>query len=162
VHSCFPQSPSSPCCPSTCPGKPQTGSSAPTTRDSVLHGTGNPSYADVDARFEQATNLAPEVARYWHDRSDLEHGKADANTNPAIILEARQLACEYDKKTFDANPLELTNHYRLAFSAWELGKLGDNEKQIEAVELYVRLTGLAPADGLAAERLETLRNVLNP
>ena len=100
---------------------------------SVLHGTGNPSYANVDARFEQATNLAPEVARYWHDRSGLEHGKADANTNPAIILEARQLACEYDKKTFDANPLELTNHYRLAFSVWELGKLGDNEKQIEAV-----------------------------
>ena len=129
---------------------------------SVLHGTGNPSYADVDARFEQATNLAPEVARYWHDRSDLEHGKADANTNPAIILEARQLACEYDKKAFDANPLELTNHYRLAFSAWELGKLWDDENQIEAVEPYVRLTGLAPADGLAAERLETLRNVLNP
>ena len=102
------------------------------------------------------------MARYWHDRSDLERGKADANTNPAIILEARQLACEYDKKAFDANPLELTNHYRLAFSAWELGKLGDNEKQIEAVELYVRLTGLAPADGLAAERLETLRNGLNP
>ena len=64
----------------------------------------------------------------------------------AIILEAWQLAYEYDKKAFDANPLELTNHYRLAFSAWELGKLGDNEKQIEAVELYVRLTGLAPAD----------------
>ena len=65
---------------------------------SVLHGTGNPSYADVDARFEQATNLASEVARYWHDRSDLEHGKADANTNPAIILEARQLASNTIKK----------------------------------------------------------------
>ena len=35
----------------------------------------------------------------------------------AIILEAWQLAYEYDKKAFDANPLELTNHYRLAFSA---------------------------------------------
>ena len=129
---------------------------------SVLYGTGNPSYADVDARFEQATDLAPEVARYWHDRSDLEHGKAEANTNPAVILEARQLAYDYDKKAFDANPLELTNHYRLAFSAWELGKLGVAEKQAEAVELYERLTELAPADRLAAERLETLRNVLNP
>ena len=68
----------------------------------------------------------------------------------------------YDKNAFDANPLELTNHYRLAFSAWELGNLGNEEKRIEAVELYLRLTELAPADSLAAERLEILRNVLNP
>ena len=115
-----------------------------------------------------ALSIAPGISLWGRNPASFEVGEYTALRRAlvfaaiAIILEAWQLAYEYDKKTFDANPPELTNHYRLAFSAWELGKLGDNEKQIEAVELYVRLTGLAPADGLAAERLETLRNVLNP
>jgi hypothetical protein len=129
---------------------------------SVLYAGGNASYADADARLERATALAPEVVWYWHSRADLEHGRADNSTTAALELEARQLAYLYDKKAFDANPLEISNHYRLAFSAWELGKLGNEEKRFEAVELYVRLTELAPADSLAAERLETLRNVVNP
>jgi hypothetical protein len=115
-----------------------------------------------------ALSIAPGISLWGRNPASFEAGEYTALRRAlvfaaiAIILEAWQLAYEYDKKAFDANPLELTNHYRLAFSAWELGKLGDNEKQIEAVELYVRLTGLAPADGLAAERLETLRNVLSP
>lgn len=129
---------------------------------SVLHAGGTLSYEAVDARLERATSLAPEVAGYWHSRADLEHGKARSSSVAADELAARQRAYQYDKNAFDANPLEIGNHYRLAFSAWELGKLGDEEKRIEAVELYVRITKLAPADSLAAERLETLRNVLNP
>ncbi len=128
----------------------------------VLYGGGELSYEEVDAQLERATNLAPEVARYWYSRADVEHSRARASSDAANELAARQLAYEYDKKAFDANPLELTNYYRLAFSAWELGKLGDEEKRIEAVELYERLTRLAPADSLAAERLETLQNALNP
>ncbi|MCH7970700.1 MAG: O-antigen ligase family protein [Chloroflexi bacterium] len=129
---------------------------------SVLSAGGTLSYEEADARLDRATSLAPEVAGYWHSRADLEHGKAQASSIAAEELAARQRAYVYDKNAFDANPLELTNHYRLAFSAWELGKLGNEEKRIEAVELYVRLTELAPADSLAAERLEILRNVLNP
>ena len=129
---------------------------------SVLHTGGPLSDEEADVRLERATSLAPGVARYWHSRADLEHGKAESSSIAADELAARRRAYEYDKNAFDANPLELTNHYRLAFSAWELGKLGDEAKRIEAVELYVRLTELAPADSLATERLETLRNVLNP
>ena len=129
---------------------------------SVLYAGGNLSYNEVDDQLERATSLAPEVARYWHNRADLEHGKAESSSIAAEERTARQRAYQYDKNAFDANPLEITNHYRLAFSAWELGKLGDAEKRIEAVELYVRITRLAPADSLAAERLEILRNVLNP
>jgi hypothetical protein len=59
------------------------------------------------------------------------------------------------------NPLEPDNHYRLAFSAWELGEFGDIEKQFEALDLYERLIELAPADSLAAERIIILRDSLN-
>ena len=99
-----------------------------------------------------ALSIAPGISLWGRNPASFEAGEYTALRRAlvfaaiAIILEAWQLAYEYDKKAFDANPLELTNHYRLAFSAWELGKLGDNEKQIEAVELYVRLTGLALAD----------------
>jgi hypothetical protein len=50
----------------------------------------------------------------------------------------------------------------LAFPAWELGKFGDDDKRSETLALYERLVKLAPADALAAERLITLREVVDP
>jgi hypothetical protein len=129
---------------------------------SVLFNAAYLAYDEADDQLKQATNLAPEVASYWHMRADLAHGKADSTASIPEQLAARQTAYEFDKKAYDANPLELGNLYRLAFSAWELGKFGDEEKQQETVDIYRRLTTLAPSDTLAAERFETLYNLLNP
>jgi hypothetical protein len=128
---------------------------------SVLRQGGEASYGEVDERFSSANRLAPEVGRYWHERADIEHNRASSTSSQAIRQEARELAYEYDNRAFDANPLEINNHYRLAFSAWELGKLGDNDKKLEALELYERLVKLAPSDSLAAERLATLKEAIN-
>mgnify|MGYP001145612767 CR=1 FL=1 len=68
-------------------------------------------------------SIAPGISLWGRNPASFEAGEYTALRRAlvfaaiAIILEAWQLAYEYDKKAFDANPLELTNHYRLAFSA---------------------------------------------
>jgi hypothetical protein len=61
---------------------------------SVNVGTGTILYSEVDSRFETATNLAPEVSRYWHSRAGLENGLAESTTNAQTIHAARQRAYE--------------------------------------------------------------------
>jgi hypothetical protein len=128
---------------------------------SVLHGTGILSYEEAESKLKKATDLAPEVARYWHFRADAEVDVAEASTDPQVQFEFRRRAYEYEKRAYEANPLEIASHYDLAFAAWELAKLGDDDKSREVIELYERLTRLAPADALAAERLKILKDVVN-
>jgi hypothetical protein len=111
-------------------------------------------------RLEKATKLAPDVARYWHDLAEVEHGRAAATTNPQIRSESLLKAYEYDLKAYEVNPLEISVIYDLAFSAWEAA--GDDRPELrqQTVELYEKLTIIFPADQLAKERLETLREFL--
>ena len=111
-------------------------------------------------RLTQAANLAPDVPQYWHYLADIELGRAEATQNPISKVEALSRAYEYDRKGYEANPMEVSSIYRLAFSAWEAGNAGRPELRQEAANLYERLTLIIPSDQLAKERLETLHNVL--
>ncbi|MDA1280949.1 MAG: O-antigen ligase family protein, partial [Chloroflexi bacterium] len=113
-------------------------------------------------RLEQAARLAPDVPRYWHDLADIEHGRAEATENPVRKAEALSSAYEYDLKGYEANKMETSSIYRLAFSAWEAGNAGRPELRQEALDLYTRLTVIIPSDNLARERHEILQNLLNP
>jgi len=128
---------------------------------SFLYRLDTVSREDAIDRLEQVTNLAPDVPRYWHDLADIEHGWANATQNPLTRNEALSRAYEYDLKGYEANPLEVSSIYRLAFSAWESGNAGRPELRSQAVNLYERLTVIIPSDELAHERLEILRNAIN-
>ena len=117
-------------------------------------------FEDAIGRLEKATKLAPDVARYWNDLAVVEHGRADSSQDPQIIAEARSNAYEYDLKGYEANPLEVSSIYALAYSAWEAGNAGRPQLKQEAPRLYERLTEIIPSDELAKERLQTLRDVL--
>ena len=111
-------------------------------------------------RLERATDLAPDVPRYWNDLAQLEHGRAASTENQLIRVDALSKAYEYDLKAFEANPLEVSSVYSLAFSAWEAGNAGRPELRQEAVRLYGYLTEIIPSDTLAQERLQILRDFL--
>jgi len=115
---------------------------------------------DAVNRLEQATNLAPDVPRYWNDLAELEHGRAGATDNPQRKAEALYRAYEYDLKAYEVNRLEVNSIYKLAFSAWESGRQGHPELQQEAVRLYEILTEIIPSDNLAKERLQILKDFL--
>ena len=85
-----------------------------------------------------------------------------SSQDPQVIAAARSQAYEYDLKGYEANPLEVSSIYTLAFSAWEAGNAGRPELKLEALRLYERLTEIIPSDELAKERLQTLRDVLEP
>ena len=91
----------------------------------------------------------------------MEHGLATSSIIATEQLAARTRAYEHAKKAYDTNPLEISYHYRLAFSTWEFGKFYIEEKKLEVIEIYERLTRLVPADALAKERLELIKNVLS-
>ena len=102
------------------------------------------------------------MPRYWHDLADVEIGRAEATENPHTKAEALSQAYEYDLKGYEANPMETSSIYRLAFTAWEAGNAGRPELRQEALDLYTRLTVIIPSDKLARERHEILQNLLNP
>jgi hypothetical protein len=111
-------------------------------------------------RLEQATQLAPDVPRYWNDLAQIEHGRAASTQNQQTRIEALSKAYEYDLKGFEANPLEVNSIYTLAFSAWESGNAGRPELRQETLRLYEYLTEIFPSDALAQERLQILRDTL--
>ena len=111
---------------------------------------------DAAKRLEQATNLAPDVPRYWHDLAEIEHGRAENTENPLLRAEALSDAYEYDRKAFIANPMEVNSIYKLAFSAWAAGNAGRPELRQEAVRLYELLIEIIPSDELARERHQIL------
>lgn len=110
--------------------------------------------------LERATNLAPDVPRYWNDLAEIEHGRASSTENPLTRADALSRAYEYDLKGYEANPLEVNSIYKLAFSAWEAGNAGRPELRQEAVRLYELLTQIIPSDELAKERLQILTDFL--
>ncbi|MDG0866453.1 O-antigen ligase family protein [Candidatus Lucifugimonas marina] len=112
-------------------------------------------------RLEQAASLAPDVARYWHDLAEIEHGRAAATQNSQIREAALSRAYEYDLKAYSANPMEVNTIYKLAFSAWESGNAGRPKLRQKAVDLYVYLTEIFPSDSLAKERLQILTEFMS-
>lgn len=111
-------------------------------------------------RLEQAASLAPDVPTYWHNLAEIEHGRAASTDDPVNKANALSKAYEYDRKGHEANPLEVSSVYKLAFSAWEAGNAGRPELRQEAVDLYIYLTEIIPSDDLAKERLQILQDFL--
>lgn len=112
-------------------------------------------------RLERATELAPDVSRYWHDLAEIEHGRAASTENQLAKADALSKAYEYDLRGHQANPLEVNSIYKTAFSAWESGNRGRPELRQEAVRLYELLREIIPSDELAKERLDILNEYLS-
>jgi hypothetical protein len=111
-------------------------------------------------RLEQATKIAPDVPRYWNDLAEIEHNRAVEIQDPQRKAQALADAYQFDLKAYEANPMEVSSIYTLAFAAWESGNLGQPELKNEAVRLYERLTQIIPSDELAKERLKILNDLL--
>jgi O-antigen ligase len=114
---------------------------------------------DAVNRLENASMLAPDVPRYLHDLADIKHDRAIATLDPQKRAEALSQAYKYDLKAYQINPIEVASIYRLAFSAWESGKVGRPEIKQEAIELYRKLVIIIPSDNLARERLKLLEGL---
>jgi len=116
--------------------------------------------ADAESRLEKSIRLAPDVADYWHGLADIEFGRAESTDDPAAKMATLTQAYEYELRAYEINPIEIAEIYELAFATWELGNAGRTELLQETVDLYERLTIVAPSDQLARERLKTLSDFL--
>jgi hypothetical protein len=116
--------------------------------------------ADAESRLEKSTRLAPDVPYYWHGLADIAFGRAESTDDPAAKSAALTEAYEHELRAYEINPIEIGEIYELAFATWELGNAGRTELLQETVNLYERLTIIAPSDPLAQERLKTLSDFL--
>ena len=67
-------------------------------------------------RLQRTATMVPEVVRYRHSLSEIEHRRTTSTTKLQIRSEALLRAYEYDLKAYEVNPVELGTIYDLAFS----------------------------------------------
>ena len=101
--------------------------------------------------IDRSVGLAPDVAWYHRQRSNILRGYAQAagSARPAVSYGAQ--AHESNLRAFRLNPLSVFATQAAALSAMDLVQRGQEEHRDEAVELFGRLTELMPQNFRAYE-----------